>query len=69
LLDHVIVFGELHLYRLFKSYASYYHECRTHLGLEKDCPKTRPVQPPEFGPISTEPMVGGLHHRHFRHAA
>ncbi len=68
-LDHVIIFNDIHLQRVLKQYFRYYHECRTHLGLEKDCPKTRPVQPPEFGSISSEPMVGGLHHRYFRQAA
>ena len=42
---------------------------RTHLGLEKDCPETRPVEPPHLGVIRAEPMVGGLHHRYFRNAA
>ncbi len=68
-LDHVIIFNDKHLRRVLKQYFHYYHECRTHLGLEKDCPHTRSVQPPESGPISSEPMVGGLHHRYFRQAA
>jgi len=68
-LDHVIIFNEKHLRRVLKEYFHYYHESRTHLGLEKDCPNTRPVQPPEVGMISSEPMVGGLHHRYFRQAA
>jgi transposase InsO family protein len=68
-LDHTIIFSEKHLRRLLKEYFQYYHESRTHLGLEKDCPNTRSVQTPESGPISSEPMVGGLHHRYFRKAA
>ncbi len=28
MLDHVIVFGELHLYRLIKDYVNYYNEDR-----------------------------------------
>ena len=68
-LDHVIIFNGKHLRQVLKQYFRYYHESRTHLGLEKDCPKTRPVQPPDAGPISSEPMVGGLHHRYFRQAA
>ena len=68
-LDHVIVFNDNHLRRVLKQYFFYYHECRTHLGLEKDCPNSRPVQPPESGLICSEPMVGGLHHRYFRQAA
>jgi hypothetical protein len=31
--------------------------------------KPQPVEPPELGPISMEPMVGGLHHRYYRQVA
>jgi len=68
-LDHVIVLDEKHLRRVLKQYFNYYHESRTHLGLEKDCPRPRPAEPPELGPIGAEPMVGGLHHRYYRQAA
>ena len=68
-LDHVIVFNEKHLRRVLREYVRYYHGSRTHLGLAKDCPKTRLVEPPHLGVIQAEPMVGGLHHRYFRHAA
>jgi putative transposase len=67
--DHVIVFNEKHLRRVLTLYFRYYHESRTHLGLEKDCPKSRPVELIDLGPINSEPMVGGLHHRYFRQAA
>ena len=67
--DHVIVINERHLRRVLGEYFTYYHRSRTHLGLEKDCPKSRAVEPPELGPINSEPMVGGLHHRYFRQAA
>ena len=49
--------------RVLKAYFRYYHESRTHLGLEKDCPMPRLVEPPELGVVDVEPMVGGLHHR------
>ncbi|MBU1701646.1 MAG: integrase core domain-containing protein [Candidatus Eisenbacteria bacterium] len=68
-LDHVIIFNERHLRRVLRLYFDYYHRCRTHLGLEKDCPVARPVEPPERGLVASEPMVGGLHHRYFRQAA
>jgi transposase InsO family protein len=68
-LDHVIVLNEMHLRRVVTSYVRYYHEARTHLGLGKDCPVPRPVEPPDLGSVSEEPMVGGLHHRYFREAA
>jgi hypothetical protein len=30
----------------------YYHRTRTHLSLDKDCPDSRPVQPPTRGKSS-----------------
>jgi putative transposase len=68
-LDHVIIFSEKHLRRVLREYARYYHDSRTHLGLAKHCPHPRRMEPPHLGEICTEPMVGGLHHRHFRDAA
>jgi len=68
-LDHVIVLGEKHLRRALKEYLAYYHESRTHLGLDKDAPEPRPVQSPHEGPIISEPVLGGLHHRYRRKAA
>jgi hypothetical protein len=68
-LDHTIIFSEKHLRRVLKEYFKYYHGSRTHLGLGKDCPNPRPVEPPDVGPISTETMVGGLHHRYYRKVA
>ncbi len=68
-LDHVIVLGEGHLRRILKSYLAYYHRSRTHLGLAKDTPEPRAVQPPEIGDIVELPQVGGLHHRYERRAA
>jgi transposase InsO family protein len=35
MLDHVIVLNERHLKRLMTEYVRYYHDDRTHLGLEK----------------------------------
>ena len=43
LLDHVIPLNERHLKRLLSEYVRYYHEDRTHLGLEKDTPDHRSV--------------------------
>jgi len=68
-LDHVVIFNEQHLRRVLRQYLDYYHRSRTHLGLDKDCPEPRVVEPPEIGPIDSEPVLGGLHHRYFRHAA
>ena len=68
-LDHVIIFNETHLPKVLRKYLDYYHESRTHLGLEKDCPLPRPVEPPEMGDVVSIPHLGGLHHRYTRKAA
>lgn len=41
LFDHVIVLNERHLKRLMTEYVRYYHDDRTHLGLEKQTPGGR----------------------------
>ena len=66
LLDHVIVLNERHLKRLMAEYVSYYHEDRTHLGLAKDTPASRPAAiRAAFGnQIYSSPRLGGLHHRY-----
>jgi len=68
-LDHVVIFDEHHLRRTLSSYVQYYHRTRTHLSLDKDCPETRPRQPPTAGKIIAFPEVAGLHHRYERRAA
>ncbi len=42
-LGHVIAVNERQLRRVIRSYVDYYHEDRTHLGLEKDTPEGRSV--------------------------
>jgi len=68
-LDEVVIFNERHLRRVLSSYVDYYHSTRTHLSLDKDCPRSRPIQPPRDGRIMAVPQVGGLHHRYERLAA
>ncbi len=68
-LDHVIVLNERSLHQHLQAFTSYYHRSRTHLGLQKDTPEPRPVQPAEAGPVISIPEVGGLHHRYERRAA
>ena len=67
-LDHIII-NERHLRRVLASYVVYYHQSRTHLSLDKDCPEPRLIQPPAIGPVIALPQVGGLHHRYERVAA
>jgi transposase InsO family protein len=68
-LDHVIVLNESHLRRVLKEYLAYYHGSRTHLGLEKDAPDPRKIQPQDVGPLIGKPVLGGLHHSYYRDAA
>ena len=68
-LDHIVVLGERHLRRVLSSYLAYYHESRVHQALDMDCPKHRPVEPPEAGDVVEIPQVGGLHHRYERRVA
>ena len=63
-LDHIVVFGEAHLRRILAAYAGYYNELRTHLSLEKDSPRHRPVQ--RLGQLAAQPILGGLHHQYCR---
>jgi hypothetical protein len=65
----MIILGERHLRAILKSYLDYYHSSRTHLGLSKDTPAPRAVQPPELGAVVELPQVGGLHHRYERRVA
>src|SRR5438128_129500 len=46
-LDHVIVLSEHGLRRHLTRFVAYYHQSRTHLGLQKDAPEPRPVQGPD----------------------
>jgi len=68
-LDHVVILNEMHLRRVLREYLTYYETSRTHLGLAKDCPEPRSIEPPGTGKIVALPMVGGLHHRYTRPAA
>ena len=73
LLNHLIVLNEAHLQRLLDSFIEHYNRDRTHLGLGKDSPLGRPVEPRPAGTASNVfglPRVGGLHHRYaWLHAA
>ena len=68
-LNHMIIFNEAHARRVLKKYFEYYHDDRTHLGLEKETPSLRAVEPPDRGSVKRRPTVGGLHSRYFREAA
>ena len=63
-LDHMIVFGEAHLRRILGRYAAYYNESRIHRSLDKDTPFHRAID--RFGVITSQPVLGGLHHQYCR---
>ena len=67
-LDHVIVLNDRHLKRILSAYFDYYHNCRTHLSLDRNSPVPRKVEPPSRGHVISIPQVGGLHHRYSRAA-
>jgi putative transposase len=67
LLDHVIAFNQSHLKRLLASYVAYYHQDRTHCGLQKQPPEKRTCCAGR-GKVIAWPRVGGLHHRYERAA-
>lgn len=65
LLYHVIALNERHLKRLLSDYVRYYHEDRTHLGLNKQTPRGR-VRSTDRGAVVSQARLGGLHHRYDR---
>lgn len=67
MLDHVIPLNECHLRRLGRQYLAYYHEDRTHIGLDKTTPARRPIElrPTETSRIQFRPRIGGLNHRYY----
>src|SRR5476651_257811 len=62
--DQIIILSETHLCRILRSYACYYNDIRTHRSLDKDAPISRPVQ--RTGIISSQAILGGLHHQYAR---
>ncbi len=68
----MIILNEAHLRRLVSEYLRYYHEDRTHDGLDKDTPDRRAVEVRKavHSRVVAMPRVGGLHHRYtWREAA
>jgi transposase InsO family protein len=66
LLDHIIPLNEYHLRRLGRDYLTYYHQDRTHIGLNKCTPAGRAVQnrSPFRSRIVSRSRLGGLDHRY-----
>ncbi len=62
-LDHMIVFGQAHLRRNLGKFAAYY-KSRIHRSLDKDAPFHRAIE--RVGAITSQPVLGGLHHQYCR---
>ncbi len=60
--DMIIPLSAYDLRRALKEHADYYNNDRTHLGLDKDAPRSRAVE--AKGTIVSRPILGGLHHRY-----
>jgi transposase InsO family protein len=66
LFDHIIPLNEYHLRRLGRDYLAYYHQDRTHIGLNKNTPATRAVERRSrfHTRIVSSSRASGLHHRY-----
>jgi putative transposase len=65
LLEHVIAINERHLKRLLSDYVHYYHQDRTHLGLDKKTPSGS-LRSVSSAQVIGRVRLGGLHHRYDR---
>jgi hypothetical protein len=66
LLDHIILLNEFNLCRLGRDYLAYYHQDRTHIGLNKNTPTERAIESRHHFQtrIVSTSRLGGLHHRY-----
>ena len=65
--DHIVVFSESRLRRILGTCFEYYHEDRTHLGLETGAPKGRPISnraSPATQRVELARVGHGLHYRY-----
>ena len=61
----MVVLNERHLKQIMRSYIRYYHEDRTHLGLNKETPAAgKALNPSADSKVISMPRLGGLHHRY-----
>jgi len=62
--NHMDGIAAADLRRILQRYVSYYNATRTHLGLGKDSPESRPIE--SHGRIVVHDVLGGLHHQYCR---
>lgn len=63
-LDHIPIFGEVHLRRVMRAYVLSHNNARTHLSLEKSSPIERRIQ--NVGVVTSIKLFAGLHHEYAR---
>ncbi len=63
-LDHILVLGERHLYRVIREYVEYVNRARPHQGIEQHVPEASTSVPAKqrTGKIIAFPILNGLHH-------
>ena len=63
-LDHILVLGEQHLYRVIREYVEYFNRARPHQGIEQKVPEASSGVPAKQGKgkIIAFPVLNGLHH-------
>jgi putative transposase len=68
-LHHLLVLGEQQRFRMMKAYIEYYNQYRPHQGLNQRIPAWGvSAQSIRSGPITAQPVLGGLHHHYSRAA-
>ena len=70
-LDHVLVRGEAHLWRMLRAYARYFNRDRPHQGLAQrvsEAGAAATARSEQRGSIRMVPILGGLHHVYARAA-
>jgi transposase len=64
-LDHILIFGERHLYRVMREYEDYFNWARPHQGIDQRLPRSDPGRA-TTGPIRSRNILGGILHDYYR---
>jgi transposase InsO family protein len=66
-LNHFLILGEKHLYRVVKEYTKYFNRARPHQGIEQriPCRPERPETPTDNRTLTSRSVLSGLHHDYY----
>lgn len=69
-LDHLLIFSDQQLHRIFKEYVAYFNRARPHQGFAQKFPEASRRESPPLGKgrIIAFPVLNGLHHAYRRAA-